>query len=280
MSDVTWTRTEDVVVWQSTQNPATVWRVETGTPSGGGGGTVEWPVVGTPAEFPPEAHEHGIDDITTAETSTSKVLKPDGSGGVAWGTVSGGGGGSGPFTLMVPPGRYLSPTMQPYFYHPQVARVAFVGVAVGREQVWGGMGLVVKTAGSAATVDLGLYGDSDGYPGSLLASSVGVPISASNDKEVFGAFGGGSVTIPVGYYWLATLIHDPDDNCVLTVSNNSTARFSDANLYMGGLPPYSVNQTSEPGGYRESSSAASLPATAPSGMPVSLYIPLPGLRAA
>lgn len=31
------------------------------------------------------------DDLTTAELSTTKVLQPDGSGGVAWGTVSGGG---------------------------------------------------------------------------------------------------------------------------------------------------------------------------------------------
>lgn len=30
------------------------------------------------------------DDLTTAELSTTKVLQPDGSGGVAWGTVSGG----------------------------------------------------------------------------------------------------------------------------------------------------------------------------------------------
>lgn len=59
MSDVTWTRTEDIVVWQSTQNPATVWRVETGT-----GTSVVWPVVGTPAEFPPEAHTHGVADLT------------------------------------------------------------------------------------------------------------------------------------------------------------------------------------------------------------------------
>ena len=142
------------------------------------------------------------------------------------------------------------------------------------------MGLVVKTAGSAATADFGLYSDSDGYPGSFLASSVGVPISASADKGCFGAFGGGSVTIPVGYYWLATLIHDPDDNCVLTVTRNSTSYHSDAALYMSPLPPYSVNQTSMPGGYRGSSPAASLPATAPSGMPVSRYIPLPGLRSA
>lgn len=36
-----------------------------------------------------------IDDLPTAETDTSKVLKPDGVGGVAWGTDATGGGGGG-----------------------------------------------------------------------------------------------------------------------------------------------------------------------------------------
>jgi hypothetical protein len=34
-----------------------------------------------------------VEQLRTAETTTSKVLKPDGSGGVAWGTGGGGGGG-------------------------------------------------------------------------------------------------------------------------------------------------------------------------------------------
>ena len=39
-----------------------------------------------------------LEDLSTAETDTAKVLKPDGAGGVAWGAdaTGGGGGGSGP----------------------------------------------------------------------------------------------------------------------------------------------------------------------------------------
>jgi hypothetical protein len=52
------------------------------------------PAAHAPSHSKGQSDELEVDDLATDETSTAKVLKPDGSGGVAWGTGGGGPGGS------------------------------------------------------------------------------------------------------------------------------------------------------------------------------------------
>lgn len=67
------------------------------------------------------------DDLTTAELSTTKVLQPDGSGGVAWGTVSGGGD---PWTHAVATSDWSGSTTATYENIPGLAIPSGLGAGI------------------------------------------------------------------------------------------------------------------------------------------------------
>lgn len=235
--------------------------------------TPVWPVDSTPSVFPPEAHEHGIGDLTTTELSTAKVLTPDGSGGVAWGTVSGGGAA---FAVRTPSGRYLNPATS--FITTQalvVERVYFIPVFVSVEQAFDAIGITVTTAETGALLNLAVYSDTGGgYPGALLVVAGNVDAGSTGQKAA--AFT--ATTLTPGTYWLATRVAaSPANEFRVPVSSNA----------INGAPLQFIGHQNSPGGdtafyrsgYYNTSPYESMPATAPA-MTWTRYIPCPGLRAA
>ena len=155
-----------------------------------------------PADFPPATHSHSLGDLTTAELSAAKVLQPDGSGGVAWGTVSGGGGGA-PFGEI--PNRsgvmYAKPVTGLSPFIPSSANRIFYHAIPVDEIIVSGLSVVVATAASGETWRLGLYTDDNGMPDSLIVDAGDVAADTTGARTLTFT----PVTVPAGFVWAAVI---------------------------------------------------------------------------
>lgn len=239
------------------------------------------------------SHENGGADeialdasqVTSGQFSMARLATgtPDGTKFVRDdGTLAAPSGGTPSSTHpRVPSGQYKNTPILFGWDLPTSGFVFWVPMPIERSQAFDAIGLIVQTATAGTVADIALVDDNNGYPGTVQRSSTGLVLTTSVEKLVTGAFS--SITLGVGLVWMAVRVDDPSANCrVACAANTSQHAGLLPYTHFSNLPPYPNPgaHTGYGGGYRSATTLASIPATAPSGMTIQRFSPIPGLRAA
>ena len=186
-------------------------------------------------------------------------------------------GGGGTFRYRASQGRYLNPNIAVLMTIQAVTgRVAYVVVDVTTEQAWDAIAIHVATAETDATLELGLVADDPllpGYPGGLIES---VTVGLGSVGPAVGVFASPHILRP-GTYWLASVLSAPANTVRITVASNTAQQGTVPYTYSKGVP-LGATDTFGAAGYFYA--GASIPVSAPAGMTMNRYLPIPGLRAA
>lgn len=186
-------------------------------------------------------------------------------------------GGGGTFRYRALQGRYLNPNIvERTDAQALTGWVAYVAVDVTTEQAWDAIAIRVATAETGATLELGLVADDPllpGYPGGLIES---VTVGLGSVGTAVGVFASPHMLQP-GTYWLASVLSAPANTVRIAVSSAAAAVATVPCTYSKSVP---LGTTDTYGAAGFVYTGASIPVSAPAGMSMERYLPLPGLRAA
>ena len=244
---------------------------------------------GSAADAIPETLIDAKGDVivgTAADTAARLAVGADGqvltadsgeAGGVKWAAAAGGSSPVYPKAVA-----WKNPPIGAIWDRPPSQFVFWVPMPIERAQSFVGIGLIVQIAAAGTVADVALVDDNDGYPGTVQRSSTGLSLTTSTEKLVTGLFS--SITLGIGLVWMAVRVTDPSATCMVACVANTAQQWGllPYTHINSALPPYpnAGAHTSYGGGYKSSTTLASIPATAPSGMTVQRSSPLPGLKVA
>lgn len=176
-------------------------------------------------------------------------------------------------TIQTAPGRWRFPTTFVITSESvAVGKCGFVPIETPA-QSWNGVGLNIWTAEAGVTIELGLYGDNGGYPGDKLFSVV-VDASTAGMKIIDVT----PVAVPAGLVWSAVLVVG-GAGALRIASVGHTNNALDL-VSINHVAPYGGNITVYNGGLFSNSGFSTLPATAPTGMGWSRWVPFASIRGA
>lgn len=143
--------------------------------------------------------------LAAGSTDTSKVLSPDGAGGLAWATPAAAAGGLLGYQK-IPAGRYAhsygADQIQANTW-TQLAEMRFAPLILAKTNVFSAANVVVGTAQEGATVRLGVYAaDANGDPGALVREFGTVDASTTGTKSLTIS---GGITLAPGLYFMVAV---------------------------------------------------------------------------